>query len=507
MPRSQDMTPALTQLAALLRLRWAMTRSRRVRVGLVGAAAFVAYLAVAAARSGSAIEQAKLETAIELAPAAFLGFAVLAIIAPLTAGGGNEVVPPSELVPYPIRPMTQFLGGLTLAPLNLVWVLQLVTLTAETAYVSRGGSGVRAAVTATSFVLATTVLGQALAWWVAGLRQTRNGRRLVLTVGAALLVAALLAVRVDGLAHALLHRTPTRTVVHAVAARPDETARWALTTGALLLATVVGFVVGARVCGWALRRPTDTTARVELGPVRRRTAKASAFAELVSVNRASAWRAPALRRGGLVLALLPGIGAAGARVPWESLTVLPGLVAAGAGLLFGVNAFALDGSGALWMASLPHRPRLVALAKTLVLAETVAAAVALAALAGGLRSPGSPTPSQVLAIAFGGLACTAVVVALGLSCSVRRPHHALLAGPRDSIAPPGALALASLQLSLPAALVGVLFSAAGQTDMTWVPPALAVPVLALAAMSLRRSLATYDQPFARARVVSVVSSG
>jgi mannose-1-phosphate guanylyltransferase len=48
-----------------------MTRSRRVRVGLVGAAAFVAYLAVAAARSGSAIEQAKLETAIELAPAAF----------------------------------------------------------------------------------------------------------------------------------------------------------------------------------------------------------------------------------------------------------------------------------------------------------------------------------------------------------------------------------------------------------------------------------------------------
>ena len=185
------MTPALTQLAALLRLRWAMTRSRRVRVGLVGAAAFVAYLAVAAARSGSAIEQAKLETAIELAPAAFLGFAVLAIIAPLTAGGGNEVVPPSELVPYPIRPMTQFLGGLTLAPLNLVWVLQLVTLTAETAYVSRGGSGVRAAVTATSFVLATTVLGQALAWWVAGLRQNRNGRRLVLASGAALLVAAL----------------------------------------------------------------------------------------------------------------------------------------------------------------------------------------------------------------------------------------------------------------------------------------------------------------------------
>jgi hypothetical protein len=187
--------------------------------------------------------------------------------------------------------------------------------------------------------------------------------------------------------------------------------------------------------------------------------------------------------------------------------VLPGLVAAGAGLLCGVNAFALDGPGALWMASLPHRPRLVALAKVLVLAETVAAAVALAAVAGGVRSPGSPTPSQVMAITFSGLACTAVVVAVGLSCSVRRPHHALLRSPRDSIAPPGALAMASLQLSAPAALVGILFSGAGETGLVWVPPLLAVPVVALALLSLRRSLARYDESLPRARVVSVVSAG
>jgi hypothetical protein len=194
-------------------------------------------------------------------------------------------------------------------------------------------------------------------------------------------------------------------------------------------------------------------------------------------------------------------------VPWESLTVLPGLVAAGAGLLFGVNAFALDGPGALWMASLPHRPRLVAVAKVLVIAETVLLAVALAALAGGLRSPGAPRGSDLTAIVFSGLTCTAVVVAIGLSCSVRRPHHALLRSPRDSIAPPGALVVASLQLSVPVALVGVLFSGAAQSDVVWVPPLLAVPVLALAAMSLRRSLATYDEALPRARVVHVVSAG
>jgi hypothetical protein len=500
------MTPASAQLRSLLRLRWTMVRSARVRVLLGLSGLLMLYLAVAVARSGDGIERAKLDTAVELAPVAFLGFAVLAVIAPLTAGGGNEVFPPDQLTPFPIRPRTQFLGGLALAPLNLVWVLQLLTLTAETAYVSRGGSGWRAASTATGYVVCATVLGQALSWWVAGLRQTRNGRRLVTALAALGLVGSVLVIRL-GLGHVIVDRTPTRTLVHAVAARPDELTRWALTTGALLLLTVAGLWLGTSLCDWALRRPTDVTARVDLGPVRRRAPRTGRLAELVAVNRASAWRAPALRRGGLVLAILPGIGAAGAGVPWESLTILPGLVAAGAGLLFGVNAFALDGSGALWMASLPHPPRLVALAKVIVLAETVAAAVALAALAGGIRSPGGPTPTQLSAIVFSGLACTAVVVAVGLSCSVRRPHHALLRSPRDSIAPPGALALASLQLSAPAAFVGLLFSGAAQTGVVWLPPLLAVPVIALALASLQRSLATYDKPLPRARVVAVVSAG
>ena len=500
------MTSARAQLLSLMRLRWAMVRSARVRALLVLSSLLVGYLSVAVARSGDQIERAKLDTAIELAPLAFLGFAVLAVIAPLTAGGGNEVFPPDQLVGYPVRPRTQFLGGLSLAPLNLVWVLQLLTLTAETAYVSRDGSGWRAGATAAGYIVCVTVLGQALSWWVAGLRQTRSGRRLLTALAVLGLAGAVLVVRV-GLGHAIVRHTPTRTVVRAVEARPDELLRWGLTTGALVLLTAAGLWLGTALCSWALRRPTDTAARVDRGPVRRRGPRTGPLAELVALNRASAWRAPALRRGGLVLALLPGIGAAGAGVPWESLTVLPGLVAAGAGLLFGVNAFALDGSGALWMASLPHPPRLVALAKVLVIAETVGAAVALAVVAGSLRSPGGPTGAQLSAIASSAIACTAVVVAVGLSCSVHRPHHALLRSPRDSIAPPGALVVASLRLSAPAAATGLVFSAAGQTGLVWLPPLLAVPVLALALASLRRSLARYDHPVRRARLVSVVSAG
>jgi hypothetical protein len=500
------LTPAFTQLRALLRLRWSMVRAPGVRLLLVLSGVLVVYLAGAAARSAPYLEQAALASAIQLAPAAFLGFAALAVIAPLTAGGGNEVVPPDQLAAYPVRPTTQFLGGLALAPLNLVWVLQLLTLTAETAYVSRGGSPLRGAVTATAYVVGATVLGQALAWFVAGLRQTRRGRQLVTAAAVALTAGAILGLRA-GLGHALLDHNPTHTLVRAVAARPDELGRWALTTTFLLLIDLLGLALGARLCGWALRRPTDAAATRDTGPVRRREPKRSPLRELVAVNRASAWRAPALRRGALVLAVLPGVAAAGAAVPWPSLTILPSLVAAGAGLLFGVNAFALDASGALWLASLPHHPLLVARAKALVLAETVLLAVLLVVVAGSVRSPGTPTSTQLLAIVFSAVACTAVVVAVGMATSVRRPHHAPLKGPRDSIAPPGAMAMASLKLSGPAALVGLAFQGAAQSELPWLPPLLAVPVLLLAARSLRGSLSRYDEQVPRALVVATVSAG
>ena len=65
---------------------------------------------------------------------------MLAVVAPLTAGGGNELFPPDQLVAYPITARTHFLGGLVLAPVNLVWVLQIFALVAETAYLTAGGN-------------------------------------------------------------------------------------------------------------------------------------------------------------------------------------------------------------------------------------------------------------------------------------------------------------------------------------------------------------------------------
>jgi hypothetical protein len=201
------------------------------------------------------------------------------------------------------------------------------------------------------------------------------------------------------------------------------------------------------------------------------------------------------------------VAAIGAAVPWQSLVVLPGLVAAGSGLLFGINAFCLDGSGAVWLASLPHDPRLLARAKLRVLIETVAASIVVVVAAGSVRSPGTPTAAQLTAIVGSALACGAFVVATCMALSVKRPHRADLNGPRDAVAPPGALTLASAQLALPAALIGFVIEGSSHTQLWWVPLATAGPIVAFALLWLYRSFQQYADPMVRSRIVQTVSAG
>jgi len=498
-------TGAGTQVRALLLLRWQMTRAPGLRIAVVLTALGLGWLLQVVVAAAGGLDDPVLGTVVELAPSVYLGFAGLAVIAPLTAGGGNELVPPDQLVAYPVRAGTQFLGGLVLAPLNLVWLVQLVAVAALTAALTIGGSLSAGALTSAAYVLAVTLAGQALAWTVVGLRLRRSGRRLVVAAGLCLLVGATLVVR-SGRGGQVLDASPTRYVSRAVlAGGAGDHHVWLPVTGALLVAALAAGALGVAACGWALRRATDITGS---GPsrVRRRPERPGALRGLVAVDRASVWRAPALRRGGAVLLLLPGLLAAGAAVSWDSLVVLPGLVAAGAGLLFGINALSLDGPGAVWLASLPHDPALVLRSKAVVLTETVLAAVVAAALAGAARSPGTPTAGQLSAIAGSALVCTAVVVTLCLRLSVRHPHRAELRGPRDAVAPPGALALASARLALPTAVVGILFGAASHVNGLW-PLLLALPLLALCALSLRRSLHRYADPQVRARIVQTVAAG
>jgi hypothetical protein len=498
---------SLAQLRALFVLRWQMIRSTGVRATLVLVLAMVVWLMILVAGGASVIEPAAVRTAVELAPQTFLGFAILAILAPLTAGGGTEIFPPDQVVAYPIRPRTQYLGALLLAPLNLVWVLQILGIIAETAFLTHGGRVLAGALTSVAYVVAITALGQSLAWLIVGVRQTQRGRRSIGFAGGGLLLGAVLTVK-TGVGGALLDHSPTRVIVHGISAGArGDLVRWGVTTGLLVVVAALSLALGERTCGWALRRPGDAGSQRATRVVQRRLEHTSALRTLIAMDRASVWRAPALRRGGLVLLFLPSMAAFVAKVPWSSLAVLPGLVAAGAGLLFGINAFCLDSSGAVFLASLPHDPRLIARSKLLVLIETVFGAVVVTALAGSLRSPGHPTTTELVSIVFSALACTATVVASGLASSVRRPHRADLAGPRDAVAPPGALVLASLRLTVPTGIVALLMEGAAGVQTWWFPLLVAVPVLLVCSDSVRRSLRLYADPQVRSRIVQTVSAG
>ena len=496
------------QLGSLVGLRWRMVRSRRTRQGLLLLASSLPFLLVCAVVIGQSLPRGqRLFDLLLLAPTVYLVFAVLALAAPLVAGGGNELFPEEQLVAYPIRPRTVFQSGLLVAPLNLAWTSQVVLLLGVTAAVAeRGVLVVLAVLTCLAYVVLVTVAGQAVAWLVVGVRQRRTGRRATRAL-ALLLAAASLAVMGSGAATGFLDRSPTtRVVIAAIQGSGGGYRRWLLVTGALVLLTWLAGRLGVRACAWALRRTTPV-GRPELAPVVRRPARASVLAELVAVDVASVWRSTPLRRGLLVLAVLPGGVAMLADPTWASLALLPGLVAAGAGLLFGVNAFCLDGSGAVWVATMPHRPLLTLLAKVAVVAQTCLVAVLLALVLAGSQVGALPTGPETVALLGSVVGSTLLVVATCARTSVERPHKADLRGPRDTPAPPATMAVYSLRLALVTTWPGLLFVAAGATG-SWEAGALGLVIVgALALRSLVGTFRTWQNEAERSRVVTTVAFG
>ena len=313
------------QLRALVGLRWQMVRDRRVRAGLLVLAAGLPVLLVLAALGGQVLSGRRLAfDLLLLAPSLFLGFALLAIVSPLGAGGGAELFPEEQLVAFPLRPRTTFTASLLVAPLNLAWTTQVIALIGVTgASAERSPLVLLSLVTAGAYVAMVTVLGQAVAWGVVGVRQTRGGRQVTWAMLAVLVVAAAVVVRAGWFVD-ILDSSPTSSVV--IASRQVSQGHftgWATVTTILLLAAVVFAVLGVRLCSWALRRPRGTAGGAVTRHRRRRESQPTELRALLAVDRRSVWRSPALRRGALVLALLPGAVAASAAVNWQSLALLP----------------------------------------------------------------------------------------------------------------------------------------------------------------------------------------
>jgi hypothetical protein len=183
-----------SQLRPLIGLRWRMVRSRKARIGFAVLVCAVPVLCLTAVVTGLLAPRERSFDITLLAPTAYLSVALLAVLAPLVSGGGNDLFPPEQLSAFPVTARTQYAASVALTPLNLAWTTQLVALLGLTAYAAGPTLLVPVALlTCLAYIAFVTLAGQALAWGVVGVRQRAGGRRAswaaaLLIVGAALLV-------------------------------------------------------------------------------------------------------------------------------------------------------------------------------------------------------------------------------------------------------------------------------------------------------------------------------
>lgn len=470
-----------------------------VVVGLAVASAVVPAYLDGAGTSPGAVDM------IVLLPTAYLALLLTTLFAAIGAGGGRELLPRDEAVSFPVSPTTDHLGALLLAPVNVAWMLQACSLLSLTAYAS-GPTGLWAVqVTTLAWLFFATSSAQALAWCVEGVRRGPGGPWIVkgLTVAFSLLVAGLVA---TGTVTAVLDESPTFDAVVAALNGRATNGRWALGTLAIVGGGLVAVATGASIAHVVARLQPRDELQSEGRQVAPRAMARSDFAALVRADRASVWRSLPLRRGFLVLALMPGLVAAAGRLEWQTLTVLPGLVAAGSALLFGVNAWALDGVGALWRDSLPVSPAVVFVARVRVLCEVLLMATALTLLVAAVRADAAPTPSEVAAVLATMVVVSLQVAARSMQWSVRHPFAMDLKSARGTPAPPLAMAGYSAYLALTATLTGVVFAVAAQVgDPRW-SLVLMVPFLLVAVRRLMITCREWTAPDLRARVVATVSA-
>ena len=498
------------QLLALLRLRWRMIRSQPVRWAVVVLTLLPVGLVAAGLFGMQSVPDNQTVNLAVATPTFYVGFVVLAILAPLVSGGGYELYPADQLVAYPIRPATAYRSTLVLAPVNLAWAINVIALFVVTGFATGQLAWIptsRSLLTVAVFILAATVLGHTIGWLVLGIRQTRQGRFFSNVAGIAALVAGLLVLWTDNVISLLDNSPTTWVLVGAYDGYNGTYASWLVVVASLVVAMVVFMRLGDDVASWALRRPGDHADRTSSRSLPRRRWSHHVTYSLLTVDHASVWRSTPLRRGVLVLVLVPGVISALAGMTWQSLVLVPGLIATGAGLLFGINAFTLDSAGSVWLSTLPGWASPAYLAKSLVFLEVALAAVLSALIGGSLRAQPPNSASEVTAALMSALCCAVLVVALGMRSSLRHPHRADLKGPRDTPATPGVMAAQSMRFAIATTFTSLFFATLAFSGVWWLPFVGALPVLFLSVLHWYRTSLAWAHPHVRASVVMTVSSG
>ncbi len=441
-----------------------------------------------------------------LLPSAMFGILLLSVVSAAATGGGRELLPREQAVAYPVSTMTDHLGTLLMAPLNIAWLLQTWTLLGSVAYVVGPRPRlIEAEIVTVVWIVTATVLAQVVAWGIEWLRRGARGAWIVRGIGAGACMLLAWLVAADRLVPMLEHTWVGPQLALTVGGRgQNDQLYWALTMVILLTVMFGGVLLGAAVAGAVAGRQPRDELRLESAPYQPRPAPSSEFAALLRTDRVGIWRSVPLRRGVFVLGLMPGAVALAGGLEWEMLTVLPGLVASGGALLFGVNSWCLDGRGALWRDSLPVEPRRVFASRVVVLCEVLLFATALTLVLASLRA-GLPSFDEVVAVLCSAVVVVLQVVSRSLRWSVSRPYAVDMRSSRATPAPPLVMVGYSSRLALSTTLTGLVFAVTARAGADW-SVVVALPFVLFSAYRLVGASEAWADPDTRCRVVSTVAS-
>lgn len=493
----------------LIGFRVAGLRGTSRRTAKVVALLFVTITLCAAVIPAYSIGAGSSDRAVQLLillPTAYLAFLLATVLAIVGAGGGRELLPRDEGAAFPVSPTTDHLGALLLAPLNIAWMIQAWALLGFTAYAMGPANLWAYQLVALCWLATATTLAQAVAWAVEWVRRGAHGLLIVrgLGIGLGLGAAGLVAAR--QVTQLLDHSPSVRLVLVALAGHEGRWLHWLSGLAVLVGAFVVAICVGAWLNHAVTRRQpreelTETGRSITPQPMPR-----SEFAALVRTDRGSVWRSVPLRRGFVVLALLPGLVAAAGRLEWDMLPILPGLVAAGGALLFGINAWCLDATGALWRDSLPVEPEKVFYARVRVLLEILLVAMVLALTVAALRAGAVPTAAELAAVVTTTVVVSLQVVARSMHWSVRRPFAMDLRSSRGTPAPPSAMVVYSSYLALTSTITGMVFTITARLDQPGWAIIVGLPFALAAARRIVITAGEWARPDVRSWVVATVSA-
>ena len=493
---------AVADVGHLLRFRASTMRHRRAAVA--GSVAFVVVsLAIAfvpAYLPGAGGPDRALDLRLVL-PTALAGFLILAVVSAAASGGGRELIARDPATIHPISPTTDHLGALLLAPLNIAWLLQAWILLGTVAFAVGPTVVYGAQLVTVLYLLGGTAFAQVLAWTLEGVRRVPHG-----IVGVRMLTVVAfgvaLGLQISDEMMTVFDQIPTRVFV--VAMLDGFTWRWLVTVLLLVVGLVAVTALGAVPAHIAAHRTPRDELRVETGRYQARSLPRSDLAALVRTDRGSVWRAVPMRRGVVVLALGPAVVALLGNLQWGSMTILPGLVASGGALLYGVNVWCLDARGALWRESLPVEPTTIFDARAVVLGEFLLAASLVTVAVAALRA-GVPSLPELCALLSTLVVVTLQVVSASMRWSFQRPFAVDLRSSRATPAPPAMMVAYSARLALTTTVTGLVFSGLSQTSAWELSLLVAVPLAAWSALRLLRVRRGWADPVQRARVVTAVA--